>query len=172
MLSFLNAYASRQNKPGHILFPGCYVLGDIYCLTIAEEMRQKIRELTGNCPEEARGFNIIITKEQSFILKNMDTLMRSVTAHFSVMERSNMAKLNSFTLWTHIHSQLSSYSHPLVLSFKQLVFLVEPFFRTINYFTHEAGVNYANSMCASFLSIKHICSQVNICVQYARATTK
>ncbi len=62
VLSFLNAYASPQNKLGHTLFPGCYVLGDIYCLTVAEEMCQMIQEVTGNSPREVRSFNRIYYK--------------------------------------------------------------------------------------------------------------
>ena len=58
VLSFLSLSSTHsKNKPGHVLFPGCYVVGSMNSSTINEEVIRKVKELTGDCPREAHSFS-------------------------------------------------------------------------------------------------------------------
>ncbi len=56
VLSFLNISVSQSNKQGHVLYPGCYALGNMYSCTLKEDLTNKVQLLLGSCVHEVRGF--------------------------------------------------------------------------------------------------------------------
>ena len=58
VLSFLNT--PSKSKPGYVLFPDCYVIGNMYSSTTEGEIRSQIEVLTrGDCPRDIRSFSQI-----------------------------------------------------------------------------------------------------------------